>query len=85
MDPFSPHPPSWTETAKHAVKFTCPRCGELAANCQQVWINRRAPVLGEDRRRRWQEFYACECGQAWWAWSTDRPPRDVKETSSLDG
>jgi hypothetical protein len=74
MDPFSFTPPDWTEKATHAIAFCCPRCQALPATAQRVWINRRSPVTGEDQRRKWQEFYQCECGQAWWAWSSDRPP-----------
>lgn len=48
---------------------------------QAVWINRRAPVYTEDHRRKWQEFYHCSCGTAWWAWSSDRPK---PENQSLD-
>ena len=47
------------------------------AEAEQVWINRRAPVMTEEYRRIWQEFYACQCGQAWWAWSSDRPPESA--------
>ncbi|NJL82998.1 MAG: hypothetical protein HC890_08670 [Chloroflexaceae bacterium] len=77
MDAFSPIPPSWTDKALHAIGFCCPSCRAPAAKAQQVWINRRAPVLGEDHRRKWQEFYYCECQQSWWAWSSDRPPTKV--------
>jgi hypothetical protein len=73
MDAFSPTPPAWTKSAVHALKFCCPRCGALAATAEKVWINRSSPVISEDYRRKWQEFYQCECQQVWWAWSTDRP------------
>jgi hypothetical protein len=79
MDAFSPIPPTWTQTAIHALKFCCPRCRATAARSQQVWINRRSPVMGENERRKWQEFYQCECGQSWWAWSSDRPPSELTE------
>ena len=76
MDAFSPSPPNWTQTAIHGVTFHCPRCQSKANKARQVWINRRSPVMGEDYRRKWQEFYHCECGQAWWGWSSDRPSSD---------
>lgn len=44
---------------------------------ERVWINRRSPVLTENYRRKWQEFYQCRCGCAWWAWSDERPPSDL--------
>jgi hypothetical protein len=76
MDAFDPTPPQWTEPAIHALSFCCPRCGASSQQANHVWINRRAPVISDDYRRKWQEFYDCECGQAWWAWSSDRPPQD---------
>ncbi|ACK71436.1 conserved hypothetical protein [Gloeothece citriformis PCC 7424] len=79
MEAFSPTPPPWLEKAIHATNFCCPRCRASAAKAQRVWINRRAPVLGEDYRRKWQEFYLCECEQAWWAWSSDRPPSEFSK------
>ncbi len=77
MDAFSPSPPAWTETAIHGIGFYCPRCHSAANKAQQVWINRRSPVMGENYHRKWQEFYHCECGQAWWGWSSDRPPSNL--------
>ncbi|MDJ0600086.1 MAG: hypothetical protein QNJ37_14750 [Crocosphaera sp.] len=77
MDAFSPTPPPWTETAVHGLQFCCPRCHSTANKAQKAWINRQAPVITEDYGRRWQEFYLCECEQAWWAWSSDRPPSDL--------
>ncbi|MEO0433052.1 MAG: hypothetical protein AAF151_15305 [Cyanobacteria bacterium J06656_5] len=74
MEAFSPVPPQWTEPATHALTFCCPRCGEAAAVATAVWINRRAPVYTHNHKRKWQEFYHCECGTAWWGWSSDRPP-----------
>ncbi|MGD1906855.1 MAG: hypothetical protein ACFB0C_12780 [Leptolyngbyaceae cyanobacterium] len=75
MDAFSPVPPSWAETARHAYGFVCPSCGATASQAKAVWINRRAPVYTPEQRRKWQEFYHCgECGTAWWGWSSDRPP-----------
>lgn len=41
-------------------------------------MNRRSPVFTLDHRRKWQEFYKCGCGAAWWAWSSDRPPNDFE-------
>ena len=79
MDAFSPTPPPWTQTALHALQFCCPRCGTPAAEAQQVWINRRAPVFEENYRRKWQEFYQCQCTQVWWAWSTDRPTSNLSQ------
>ena len=74
MNPFSMDQPGWANDAVHSVKFCCPRCQGGAAEAEKVWINRRSPVMTEEYRRIWQEFYACNCGQAWWAWSSDRPP-----------
>ena len=77
MDAFSATPPAWTQPATHALDFCCPRCRAPASKAVQVWINRRAPVMGEDYRRKWQEFYQCECDHVWWAWSSDRPPSEL--------
>lgn len=77
MEAFAPVPPQWTKSATHALEFCCPRCRLTARDAQRVWINRRSPVMTEDYRRKWQEFYECECGYAWWAWSSDRPPTDL--------
>ncbi|MEC4803042.1 MAG: hypothetical protein SAJ12_17185 [Jaaginema sp. PMC 1079.18] len=82
MDAFQPTPPEWTKKAKHALRFCCPTCGASAYNAQRVWLNRRSPVMSEDYQRKWQEFYDCECGMAWWAWSSDRPPSDLKREDS---
>lgn len=79
MEAFSPVPPSWTENAVHALDFHCPRCGASAAKAQKVWLNRRAPVIGDNYERKWQEFYYCQCGEVWWGWSSDRPPSDLGE------
>lgn len=77
MNPFSPVPPNWAESAVHAHQFSCPRCEAAASKAKAVWINRRSPVYTEAHKRKWQEFYQCgECEQAWWAWSTDRPPTE---------
>ncbi len=77
MEAFSPIPPSWTEKAVHALQFQCPRCQAAAKMAQAVWLNRHAPVTDENYRRKWQEFYLCECQQAWWAWSSDRPSTEL--------
>jgi hypothetical protein len=79
MEAFSPIPPSWTQSAVHALHFRCPSCGASAKEAKAVWINRRAPVMGEDYQRKWQEFYHCECDRAWWGWSSDRPPSEVSQ------
>ncbi|MGD1857154.1 MAG: hypothetical protein ACFB2W_23215 [Leptolyngbyaceae cyanobacterium] len=90
MEAFSPISPQWTESATHALTFGCPRCNEPAAAATAVWINRRAPVYTHNHKRKWQEFYQCECGTAWWAWSSDRPPNPwqvndgTEDASSLD-
>ena len=74
MEAFSLNPPKWLESAVHAFEFCCPKCGATSMEATAVWINRRSPVYTENRRRKWQEFYHCECGCSWWAWSSDRPP-----------
>ena len=79
MNAFDPNPPSWTEKATHALKFCCPSCGKKSDLAQYVWLNRFAPVTSEDNRRKWQEFYQCQCGTVWWAWSSDRPPSDLSK------
>ncbi|NEO26108.1 MAG: hypothetical protein F6K03_04230 [Kamptonema sp. SIO4C4] len=79
MEAFDPTPPNWTESATHALQFFCPRCGASTFEAQRVWINRRAPVISEDYHRKWQEFYQCDCGQVWWAWSSDRPPSELAQ------
>lgn len=79
MEAFSPIPPAWTEKAIHALQFCCPQCKAAASKSKQVWLNRRSPVISEDYSRKWQEFYLCECEQAWWAWSSDRPPSDLSK------
>ena len=84
MDAFTPVSPPWTQQAKHALEFCCPKCGGSANQAQRVWINRFAPVTGENYRRKWQEFYQCECDQVWWAWSSDRPPSELANRDRLD-
>lgn len=77
MEAFALIPPEWTNQGIHAHKFCCPKCGASSLEAEKVWINRRSPVLTEERRRKWQEFYNCNCGCVWWAWSSDRPPTDL--------
>ncbi|MBV9388216.1 MAG: hypothetical protein JOZ78_17485 [Chroococcidiopsidaceae cyanobacterium CP_BM_ER_R8_30] len=76
MDAFDPTPPEWTIKAIHAYEFCCPSCHSSSQEAEQVWLNRRSPVITEDRRRAWQEFYRCHCGRVWWAWSNQRPPTE---------
>ncbi|MEQ9233871.1 hypothetical protein [Coleofasciculus sp. E2-BRE-01] len=77
MDAFTPFPPQWTKSATHALEFCCPTCHASSMEAQRVWINRQSPVLTEDYRKKWQEFYQCQCGKVWWAWSSDRPPSEL--------
>ncbi|NDJ19083.1 hypothetical protein GS601_17620 [Myxacorys almedinensis A] len=77
MDAFDPTPPAWTQPAIHSHAFTCPTCHKTSTEATQVWINRRSPVFTEDYRKKWQEFYHCQCGQVWWAWSNDRSPSEL--------
>ncbi|MGE5658958.1 MAG: hypothetical protein ACM37W_20375 [Actinomycetota bacterium] len=77
MDAFDPTPPEWAATAIHATKFCCPKCQASCTESVRAWINRRSPVYTETHRRKWQEFYECQCGSAWWAWSSDRPPSEL--------
>jgi hypothetical protein len=81
MDAFSLMPPDWTNPAVHALSFCCPRCGDSSGQAKAVWINRRAPVYGENHKRKWQEFYHCQCDMAWWGWSSDRPPNPWQENA----
>lgn len=72
--PFSAKPPDWVEAATHSTHFKCPRCGNGTDQSKAVWINRRSPVYIEGMyRRKWQEFYHCDCEASWWGWSSDRP------------
>ena len=82
MDAFTPIPPAWTKKAVHAVRFCCPTCQDNTEGATNVWLNRRAPVIGYDQRRKWQEFYLCQCSTAWWAWSSDRPPSSLTKTNN---
>jgi hypothetical protein len=85
MDAFAPLAPSWTEKATHVHTFCCPTCHQTNVDAAKtVWINRRSPVYGENQKRKWQEFYYCECGTAWWAWSNDRPPSGLGDRPSRD-
>ncbi len=84
MDAFDLVPPEWTSKATHASEFCCPKCKSTPMQAQQVWINRRSPVYTEDHRRKWQEFYDCQCGFAWWAWSSDRPPSELTTRDRLE-
>jgi len=77
MDAFSPIPPDWTKSATHALEFCCPNCRASSMEALGVWINRRSPVMTEEYRKKWQEFYQCQCGNVWWAWSSDRPPSEL--------
>jgi hypothetical protein len=79
MNAFDPAPPRWTQTSVHAHHFGCPQCQASCLEAEQVWINRRAPVVNDKFQRQWQEFYQCHCGQAWWAWSCDRPPSELSQ------
>ena len=74
MDVFAPTPPDWTQDAIHSQGFHCPKCRAASRQATAAWLNRRSPVYTFDRKRKWQEFYRCECSAAWWAWSSDRPP-----------
>lgn len=77
MDAFAPISPAWTTKAIHAHQFCCPSCGSSSREAEQVWINRRSPVMTDNYRRKWQEFYQCHCSCVWWAWSSDRPPSEL--------
>ncbi|NJK40657.1 MAG: hypothetical protein HC934_03485 [Acaryochloridaceae cyanobacterium SU_2_1] len=83
MNAFDPTPPPWSAAATHARQFCCPSCQATCFTATDVWINRRAPVMTEEHQRKWQEFYACPCGQAWWAWSSDRPPSPIQVREDL--
>lgn len=79
MDAFALVPPEWTRSATHAFDFCCPKCKTAPTEAKSVWLNRRAPVSTGDRRRKYQEFYLCECDAAWWGWSDDRPPSELSD------
>lgn len=76
MDAFALIPPEWTKSAIHALDFCCPSCKKKPIKAKGVWLNRRAPVSIGDRRK-YQEFYLCECDTVWWGWSDDRPPSEL--------
>jgi hypothetical protein len=76
MEAFSPTPPDWREIATHADGFCCPDCHANSTAATAAWIDRRSPVFIENRKRKWQEFYLCQCGKAWWGWSNDRTPNE---------
>ncbi len=76
MDAFDPISPNWTIAATHAFNFCCPSCKLSPSSAKQVWVNRRSPVYTENQRKKWQEFYHCECGTAWWGWSNERAPSE---------
>jgi hypothetical protein len=82
MEAFSPIPPDWTQPAIHAQEFCCPNCRATSAEASAVWIDRRSPVQLENRRRKWQEFYHCECGKAWWGWSNERTPNEFADRAT---
>jgi hypothetical protein len=84
MEAFAFIPPEWTNEAIHAHDFCCPKCHSSSLEATQVWINRRAPVTTENYKRKWQEFYKCQCGCVWWAWSNDRPPTNLNKPNELD-
>jgi hypothetical protein len=84
MDAFAPIPPKWTNKAIHAYEFCCPSCRASSLEAMEVWINRRSPVMTENHRRKWQEFYNCQCGYVWWAWSSDRPPTNLLHQQDCD-
>ncbi|MEM9216783.1 MAG: hypothetical protein AAGD25_20840 [Cyanobacteria bacterium P01_F01_bin.150] len=79
---FAVDPPEWTQVAIHAHEFCCPSCRSKASESKRVWVNRYSPVYTPNQKRKWQEFYQCECGQVWWAWSSDRPP---SKFGAIDG
>jgi hypothetical protein len=82
MEAFSPTPPDWTQQAIHAHEFCCPNCRATSAEATAAWIDRRSLVLQENRRRKWQEFYHCQCGKVWWGWSNDRTPNEFADRAS---
>lgn len=84
MEAFAPIPPDWTQAATHAHEFRCPACHCTCMEAERVWINRRSPVYTEDYRKKWQEFYHCQCGSVWWAWSTERPPSEFANREPPD-
>ncbi|MBW4575750.1 MAG: hypothetical protein KME08_10745 [Aphanothece sp. CMT-3BRIN-NPC111] len=84
MEAFDLVPPQWTSKAIHAHQFCCPTCQSSCMEATKVWLNRRSPVMTEDYSRKWQEFYQCQCGNVWWAWSNDRPPSELSKRDRLE-
>jgi hypothetical protein len=84
MEAFALIPPEWTNRAVHAYEFCCPKCHASSLEATKVWINRRSPVTTENYRRKWQEFYHCNCNYVWWAWSSDRPPTNLKKSEEAE-
>ncbi len=84
MEAFSPNSPTWTETATHAQNFCCPSCHASSQTAKTVWINRRSPVLVDRRRRKWQEFYHCQCDTAWWGWSDERTRNEFADRTPIN-
>ncbi|WP_322742778.1 hypothetical protein [Synechocystis salina] len=58
MEVFDPTPPPWVEDTVHARGFCCPQCQAGPRQALRAWINRRSPVLGDDRRRKWLGIYS---------------------------
>ncbi|AFY68673.1 hypothetical protein Pse7367_0362 [Thalassoporum mexicanum PCC 7367] len=87
MEAFDPNSPQWAESATHSNSFRCPTCNNGPDLADAVWINRRSPVYTENHRKKWQEFYHCECGCVWWAWSNERPKTEYsgREPIAEDG
>lgn len=85
MDAFDPISPEWTQQATHAHGFCCPVCQGGPHDALRVWLNRRSPVFTPEYGRKWQEFYECQCGTAWWAWSSDRPPSPFQPADRAEG
>ena len=83
MEAFDPTPPTWTQSATHAFNFCCPSCRSTPMEAVNVWMNRRSPVYTQEHRRKWQEFYRCQCSAVWWAWSDERPPSEWVQERSL--
>jgi hypothetical protein len=84
MDAFSAKQPEWADRAVHAMTLNCPQCRTPSGEAESVWLNRRSPVYDQDRKSKWQEFYKCGCGAAWWAWSSDRPPNEYSDREPVN-
>jgi hypothetical protein len=85
MEAFSPTPPDWREKSTHAAGFCCPSCQASSTAATAAWIDRRSPVFIDNRRRKWQEFYLCECGKSWWGWSNERTPNEFANRAATPG